>query len=132
VSCRDRHGKGTRSPVAGPHLPALHARNVLFEATIVSTVSHLRALWPHELSDLRIHIALGPHKTVHDTVKRWYVDHTNRNITFYRIPLQRLNNTRHWHGEFHQRLILESCIFLAVGELLGKDPWELGPGPSFG
>jgi hypothetical protein len=27
----------------------------------------------------------------------------------------------------HQQMMLESIVFRAVAELLGKDPWDLGP-----
>jgi hypothetical protein len=27
----------------------------------------------------------------------------------------------------HKRMMIESCVFRAVAELLGKDPWDLAP-----
>ena len=29
--------------------------------------------------------------------------------------------------EWHRRSFIESCVFRAVAELLGKDPWDIAP-----
>jgi hypothetical protein len=33
----------------------------------------------------------------------------------------------HRNDELHRRMLVESCVFRAVAELLGKDPWDLAP-----
>ena len=33
----------------------------------------------------------------------------------------------HRYDELHKRMMIESCVFRAVAELLGKDPWDLAP-----
>ena len=59
-------------------------------------------------------------------VERYAVDARTRRITFSRLPIQRLSRL-HRNDEFHQRMVIESCVFRAVAELLGKDPWDLAP-----
>lgn len=128
---RDRHGRGVRSSVTGPYLPPLRTRISLFDMTIATTVDYLRGVWPDDLGDVRFEVAPGP--SVAPTgiatgagVERWAVDASARRIVFYRLPIQRLSRL-HRNDEFHQRMIIESCVFRAIAELLGKDPWDLAP-----
>jgi hypothetical protein len=124
---RDRHGRGVRSSATGPFLPPLRTRIDTFDMTIASTVDYLRMVWPAELADVVFEVAPGPASVVPDVgVERYSVDARLRRITFYRLPIQRLSRL-HRNDEFHQRLVIESCVFRAVAELLGKDPWDLAP-----
>lgn len=123
---RNRHGRGARASVTGPELPPLHNRIEFFEATIASTVEYLLALWP-ELADVRFEVAAAPPSALAgDEVDRWSVDPASRTVTMFRVPIQRLAKL-HRNDEVHRRAYLEGCVFRAVGELLGKDPWDLAP-----
>ncbi len=44
----------------------------------------------------------------------------------YRLPIERLAHL-HRDDEWHRRSFIESCVFRAVAELLGKDPWDIAP-----
>ena len=44
----------------------------------------------------------------------------------YRVPIERLAHL-HQDDDVHKRMMVESCVFRAVAELLGKDPWDLAP-----
>ena len=124
---RDRHGRGVRSSATGPFLPPLRTRIDTFDMTIASTVDYLRMVWPTELSDVIFEVAPGPVSVTPGVgVERYSVDAGARRITFYRLPIQRLSRL-HRNDEFHQRMVVESCVFRAVAELLGKDPWDLAP-----
>ena len=95
--------------------------------TIASTVDYLRMVWPNELADVTFEVTPGPLDVVSGVgVERYAVDPRRRRITFYRLPIQRLSRL-HRNDEFHQRMIIESCVFRGVAELLGKDPWDLAP-----
>lgn len=123
---RDRHGRGLRSPVTGPYLPPLRDRIDLFDSTIASTVEYLRGVWP-ELEDVRFEIAAAPAEALHgDHVDRWKVLIDERRVVFFRIPIQRMSKL-HRNDDLHQRMMVESCVFRAVAELVGKDPWDLDP-----
>ena len=123
---RDRHGRGIRSSATGPYLPPLRTRIDLFDMTIASTVDYLRGVWP-ELADVTFEVAPGPASVIPGVgVERWWVDPAERRIIFYRLPIQRLSRL-HRNDEFHQRMVIESCVFRAIAELLGKDPWDLAP-----
>lgn len=123
---RDRHGRGIRASVAGPHLPYLHTRAGLFENTVASTAEYLRDLWPAELKDVSFEIAGLPTDTDRTRLPRWRVLPRERRVILYRLPIERLARL-HRHDDLHRRLLIESCVFRAVAELLGKDPWELAP-----
>jgi len=124
---RDRHGRGIRSSVTGPYLPPLRTRISLFDMTIATTVDYLRGVWPDDLADVRFEVAPGPVSVIPGVgVERWSVDAHTRRVVFYRLPIQRLSRL-HRNDEFHQRMIIESCVFRAIAELLGKDPWDLAP-----
>jgi len=124
---RNRHGRGARGPVTGPHLPMLHNRIDFFDLTVASTADYLKGLWPADLADVRFEIAAAPATALSDDeVERWVVDPPTRTIVLFRIPIQRLSKL-HRNDDLHRRLLVESCVFRAVAELLGKDPWDLAP-----
>ncbi len=124
---RDRHGRGIRAAVTGPHLPRLRSRIATFDATVASTAQYLRDLWPDELADVSFEIAGVPTGEVDNArVRRWLVMQEQRRIILFRLPIERLARL-HRNDELHRRMMVESCVFRAVAELLGKDPWELAP-----
>ena len=130
---RDRHGRGIRSSATGPYLPPLRTRIDLFDMTVASTVEYLRGVWPEELTDVAFLTAAGPTTVpagigIGDTVgvERWNVSAAERRVVFYRLPIQRLSRV-HANDETHQRMMIESCVFRGIAELLGKDPWDIAP-----
>ncbi|AWB88657.1 metallopeptidase family protein [Homoserinimonas hongtaonis] len=124
---RDRHGRGIRAAVTGPFLPPLRTRIDLFDLTVSAAASYLRDLWPEELATVRFEVAAVP-ASVSSTgeVERWSVYASERRIVLYRLPIERLARL-HRDDELHRRMVIESCVFRAVAELIGKDPWELAP-----
>jgi hypothetical protein len=105
----------------------LHNRVDLFEMTVASTADYLKGIWPNELSHVRFEVAAAPIDAGGpDGVERWRVDPVERRVILYRVPIQRLSKL-HRNDEFHRRMLVESCVFRAVAELLGKDPWDLAP-----
>ncbi len=126
-SSRDRHGRGIRAAVTGPHLPLLRTRVDLFELTVASTAEYLKDVWPEELAEVRFEIAGLPAELgTTPGLNRWRVFAAERRIVLYRLPIQRLARL-HRNDEAHRRMLIESCVFRAVAELLGKDPWDLAP-----
>lgn len=116
-----------RSPVTGPHLPLLHSRADVFDMTVASTAEYLRDLWPDELADVSFEVAGLPADVGGSlSVDRWRVHVQQRRVILYRLPIERLSRL-HRHDEIHKRMMIESCVFRAVAELLGKDPWDLAP-----
>ena len=125
-AARNRHGRGLRSSVTGPHLPVLRTRAETFEGAVAETADYLRGLWPDELAEVSFEIAGIPRSVSGDGFDRWWVDPVARRVVLYRLPIERLTHA-HVEDESHQRLHVEGCVFRAVAELLGRDPWDLAP-----
>jgi hypothetical protein len=124
---RDRHGRGIRSSVAGPQLRRLRTRTDFFDSCIASAVEYLRDLWPDELSTVHFEVgSVPPGEPDRRGVDRWRVEVKSRTVVLYRIPIERLAHL-HKDDEWHRRSLIESCVFRAVAELLGKDPWDIAP-----
>lgn len=124
----DRHGRSARSPATGPQLPPLKSRIDLFEVTVATTADFLRSAWPDELTDVRFEIGAMPpgEWATGDVVPRWWTSAEQKRIVVFRLPIQRMSKL-HRNDELHQRMMIESCVFRAAAELVGKDPWDLGP-----
>lgn len=124
---RDRHGRGIRSAVTGPHLPLLTTRADVFETTVVATAEYLKDLWPDDLRQVSFEIAGLPSEVgASGGVDRWRVSVAERRVILFRLPIERLAKL-HRSDALHRRMLVESCVFRAVAELLGKDPWDLAP-----
>ena len=123
---RNRHGRGLRSSVTGPHLPVLRTRAETFEGAVAETADYLKGLWPDDLADVSFEIAGIPRTVRSGGFDRFWVDHATRRIVLYRLPIERLTHA-HVEDEPHQRVHVEQCVFQAVAELLGRDPWDLAP-----
>jgi len=105
----------------------LRTRIDFFDASVASAMDYLRELWPEELAGVRVDVAELPGPRAGEPgVDRWRADVRGRRIVLYRLPIERLAHL-HRDDEWHRRSFIESCVFRAVAELLGRDPWEIAP-----
>ena len=104
----------------------LRTRADVFDMTVASAAGYLKDLWPEELAAARFDVAALPTEAGASGIDRWSVIPSQQRIILYRLPIERLARL-HRHDELHRRMMIESCVFRAVAELLGKDPWELAP-----
>src|SRR3954463_14690971 len=112
---RNRHGRGLRSSVTGPHLPVLRTRAETFEGVVAETADYLKGLWPDDLADVSFEIAGVPRSVGTIGLDRWWVDSSARRVVLYRLPIERLSHL-HVDGESHQRMGLEGCALRAGRE----------------
>jgi len=128
-SRRDRHGRGPRSSLAGPLLPFLRTRSSDFDDLVAATVEHLRGTWPDDLEGVSVEVAPLPDLPEATSVPRWSVDAAERRVVLYRLPIERLGAAREHRDEtddeWRHRAAVEGHVLRAVGELLGRDPWDL-------
>lgn len=128
---RDRHGRGLRSSAAGPRLPFLQTRIELFDDIVAGAAEYLRDLWPDDLDGVVFEVAALPAADTGSRLARWHVDSSRRRIVMYRLPIERLARPHEprsgQDAAWDHRMLIEGCVFRAVGELLGKDPWDLAP-----
>jgi hypothetical protein len=121
-----RHGRLGRSEVVRPPLPPLDGRIDRFDLTVGTAVEFLRGTWP-ELEDVRFEIgALPLAEDGSGDVPRWSLDRAGRRIVLYRIPIERFLPPGH-DDAAHRRISIESAVFRAAAEFVGREPWELGP-----
>jgi hypothetical protein len=108
----------------------MNTRIDFFDTTVASTADYIRGVWPRELADVSFEIGALPYGangrpgTTPDKVERWRIE--GNRIILYRVPIERLSHL-HINDEAHRRMNVESCVFRAVAEYLGKDPWDLAP-----
>lgn len=112
--------------MTGPDLPVLRTRAEAFAAGVTSTAEYLRDIWPDELAGVRFEVAGLPTGPGERGVDRWRAMREERRVILFRLPIERLAKL-HRADEMHRRLLIESCVFRAVAELLDKDPWDLAP-----
>lgn len=116
-----------RSAVTGPHLPVLHTRADLFDLTVATTAEYLKDLWPDELASVSFEVAGLPSAlAAAGGIDRWLVTPAEKRVILFRLPIERLARL-HRNDDLHRRMLIETCVFRAVAELLGKDPWDLAP-----
>lgn len=125
ASRHGRHGREGRSPVVRPPLPPLDTRVDRFDLAVGTAAEFLRSAWP-DLRDVSFEIADMPPATDDDGIPRWTVLSDAKRIILYRLPIERLGHL-HRDDELHRRMMVESCVFRAAAEYLGRDPWDLGP-----
>ncbi|WP_300268648.1 hypothetical protein [Microbacterium sp.] len=119
-----RHGRLGRSEVLRPPLPPLDGRIDRFDATIGAAVEFLRGTWP-ELQEVRFEIGALPMHSDPGGIPRWLIDRQQRRIVLFRVPIERLLPPGH-DDDMHRRIAIESAVFRACAEYVGKDPWEFG------
>lgn len=116
-----------RSAVTGPQLPSLRSRPGFFDSCVAAAADYVREIWPAELQGVSFEVAglPGGDPAAHG-VDRWRVSRRERRVVLYRVPIERMAHL-HRDDEWHRRSYIESCVFRAVAELLGRDPWDIAP-----
>ncbi len=107
-----------------PPLAPLDGRIDRFDLTVGTAVEFLRGTWP-ELQEVRFEIGAIPAFDATDEVPRWYLDRENRRIVLFRLPIERLLPPGH-DDAAHRRMAIESAVFRAAAEYVGREPWDLG------
>jgi hypothetical protein len=98
-----------------------------FDSAVASTAEYLKDIWPEELDTVSFEVAGIPSALTSESgVDRWRVFPDENRVVLYRLPIERLSRL-HKYDTAHRRMMIESCVFRAVAELLGKDPWDLAP-----
>lgn len=120
-----RHGREGRSAVVRPPLPPLETRVDRFDMAVGSAAEFLRGSW-EELRDVRFEMADMPPATDAEGIPRWSALPAEKRIVLYRLPIERLGHL-HRDDDAHRRMMIESCVFRAAADYLGRDPWDLGP-----
>lgn len=85
-------------------------------------------MFADELRDVQIGFQTVPSGLGESEAPMLYsVDRKLRTIMLYRMPIQRARGL-HVDDDEHRRYFVEHCVYRAVCEYLGREPWELLPG----
>lgn len=124
-----RHGRRPiRSSITGPALPNPGSRVSRFESDARNVVEYLQSIFPDELHGVDIGFQTVPTgKSTSQQPLLYSVDRAARTIMLFRMPIQRRRGL-HVNDEEHRRYFVEHCVYQAVCEYLGREPWELLPG----
>ena len=126
---RDRHGRRPiRSSLTGAGLPNPESRVTRFEADARAAVEYLQRELPQELHGVQIGFMTAPtERAVSEQPQYYSIDRAARTIMLFRMPIQRAD-VLHVDDAEHRRFFIEHCVYLAVCEYLGREPWDLLPG----
>lgn len=84
---RDRRGRGLRSPLLSPRLPAFRSRSDLFDRTVIDAFAEIDARWHDRLTDLDIAVDEIPRLLPHDPESVQWPDEVTADGP---VPLARL------------------------------------------
>lgn len=107
-----------------PPLPPLDGRIDRFDIAVATASEYLRGAWP-ELESVRFEIGTMPWHEGDGEVPRWLVDREAQRIVLFRLPIERMLAPGH-DDALHRRVAVESAVFRAAAEYVGRDPWDLG------
>lgn len=117
-----------RSSITGATLPNPHSRFNRFEADARGVVQLLQTHFPAELDGVKIGFQTAPGFKGESKFPMLYaIDRSSKTIMLFRMPIQRTRGL-HVNDDEHRRYFVEHCVYQAVCEYLGREPWELLPG----
>lgn len=117
-----------RSSMTGINLPDPQSRFARFEREARGVVEMLQLLFPEELNGVQIGFQTAPSGSEDSEFPLFYsIDRSSCTIILFRMPIQRARGL-HVDDDEHRRRFVEHCVYRAVCEYLGRDPWELLPG----
>jgi hypothetical protein len=120
-----------RSSLTGSELPNPASRVARFESDARGVVQFLQMLFPQELHGVDIGFQTVPTGELSGGESEfpllYSVHRETRTILLYRMPIQRARGL-HVDDDEHRRFFVEHCVYRAVCEYIGQQPWELLPG----
>jgi hypothetical protein len=117
-----------RSSILGPLLSPRRQRSDFFADTVLALIEHLRDIAPAEMEGLKVSIQAMPSQPESvPGIARWRVDKTSREVTLFRLPIERLSGGQP-EDPWQRRVAIEAVVIRAVAELIDWDPWRLAHG----
>lgn len=126
---RRRHGRRpARSSLTGSSLPNPDTRALRFELDARAALEEIQAHLGEEMHGVRVGVAVAPMGLGESSQPLFYsVDRAQQTILLYRMPIQRARGL-HVDDEAHRAMFVGYCVYRAVCEYLGRDPWDVLPG----
>ena len=104
---RNRHGRGTRTPMFGTRLPRYRTRTGMFDDMVAAQVRRLGQAWPELIRPLQFAVEDVPPPA---------------RVVLYRMPLQTEAPTK-----LELQLAVRDELVARIAELYGRRPEEIDP-----
>lgn len=99
-----------------------------FELDARGVVEYLQNVLAPDLDGVQIGYQTAPMDDGQSEMPLLYsIDRRRKTIVLYRMPIQRAKGL-HVDDAEHRRYFTEHCVYRAVCEYLGREPWEVLPG----
>lgn len=125
-----RHGRrAARSSLTGPGLPNPQHRVTRFETDARGVVQLLQQHFPDELRDVQVGFQTAPTSDFTESKfpMLYGIDRAKRTVMMFRMPIQRAQGL-HVNDDEHRRYFVQHCVYQAICEYMGREPWEVMPG----
>ena len=101
---RNRHGRGTRTPMFGTRLPRYRTRSGMFDDMLVAQIRRLNGAWPELIAPVQFGHGIPPR------------------IVLYRMPLQ-----SHARNRMDLQFAIRDEVVSRLAEIYGRRPEEIDP-----
>ena len=109
---RNRHGRGTRTPMFGTRLPRYRTRSGMFDDMLVAQIRRLNGAWPELIAPVQFAVEDVP-PSGHGIPPR---------IVLYRMPLQ-----SHARNRMDLQFAIRDEVVSRLAEIYGRRPEEIDP-----
>ncbi len=127
---RNRHGRGTRTPMFGTRLPRYRTRSGMFDDMLVAQVRRLNGAWPELIAPVQFAVEDVPPS---DPAPWEDVPHLGSQsfpaghgipprIVLYRMPLQ-----SHARNRMDLQFAIRDEVVSRLAEIYGRRPEEIDP-----
>ena len=112
---RNRHGRGTRTPMFGTRLPRYRTRSGMFDDMLVAQIRRLNGAWPELIAPWEDvpHLGSQSFPAGHGIPPR---------IVLYRMPLQ-----SHARNRMDLQFAIRDEVVSRLAEIYGRRPEEIDP-----
>ena len=127
---RNRHGRGTRTPMFGTRLPRYRTRSGMFDDMMAAQIRRLNDAWPQFVRPVQFAVEdvppsqPAPWETEPDLNSQYFPSSHGvpARIVLYRMPIQTLATSR-----IDMQLIIRDELVGRLADLYGRRPEEIDP-----
>lgn len=127
---RNRHGRGTRTPMFGTRLPRYRTRSGMFDDLVAAHLRRLAAAWPELVKPVQFAVEdvppsdPVPWQTKPELGSQCFpaARGVPARVVLYRLPLQ-----SHCRSRKELQWAIRDELVMRIGELYGRRPEEIDP-----
>ncbi|NEG89377.1 metallopeptidase family protein [Bifidobacterium aerophilum] len=127
---RNRHGRGTRTPMFGTRLPRYRTRSGMFDDMVAAQIRRLNGAWPQLIKPVQFAVEdvppsqPAPWEPEPNLNSQYFpAGHgTPARVVLYRMPIQTMARDR-----MDMQLIIRDELVGRIADLYGRRPEEIDP-----